>query len=252
MKQTITLFLFLLSSILSLHAVELDSLKTAADKAYAQEDFDKAAKLYTRISKTGESASVCYNLGNCYYRMDDIAKAILWYERASLLSPGDEDIRFNLDLARSKTIDRIIPKHEFFFVLWYRQMTNWMNADAWARFSITAFILCLCFFAAYIYGQQMWMRKTGFTLSIILLLLTVIGNVCGWSQANKMKNRDGAIVMTSSAVVKSTPSLSGSDLFVLHEGTYVTIRDNSLKDWAEVTLADGKQGWIEKRQIEGI
>ncbi len=233
-------------------AANIDSLKVAADSAYAREDFDKAARLYHRIAKAGESATVCYNLGNCYYRNDDIAHAILWYERAFLLSPGDEDIRFNLDLARSKTIDRVTPKHEFFFVTWYRAMTNWMSADNWARTSVAFFVLALISISIYIYGRQIWLRKVGFTLAIVLILLTLLGNLCAWSQSVYLQNRTGAIVMSASAVVKSTPAQSGSDLFVLHEGTYVSIRDNSLSEWAEVSLADGKQGWIERKQIEII
>lgn len=254
MKRIFLFLIFLYSHILvgTLYSANIDSLKVVADSAYAKEDFATAQKTYLKITKMGESATVCYNLGNCYYRQDDIARAILWYERASLLSPGDEDIRFNLDMARSKTIDRVIPKHEFFFVTWYHTMTNWMSADAWARLSLVFFILCLVSLALYIYGQQIWLRKTGFTLSIVLLMLTIVGNICAWSQGSRLANRDGAIVMAPSAVVKSTPAASGNDLFVLHEGTYVSIRDNSLSEWAEVTLADGKQGWIEKKLIEVI
>lgn len=252
MKRITFIIYYLLFIVSSLSAVNADSLKVVADSAYAKEDFDKAANTYLRIAKMGESADICYNLGNCFYRLDDISRAILWYERASLLSPGDEDIRFNLDMARSKTIDRVIPRHEFFFVTWYRSMTNWMSADAWAHWSLIVFVLCLIALAIYIYAQPIWLRKTGFTLAVVFLLLTIMGNICAWSQRSRLANRNGAIVMSPSAVVKSTPATSGSDLFVLHEGTYVSIRDNSLNDWAEVTLADGKQGWIEKKQIEVI
>ncbi|MBO4612538.1 MAG: tetratricopeptide repeat protein [Bacteroidaceae bacterium] len=252
MKKLAIFLILSFSQLLTLYSANVDSLKVVADSAYAKEDFDKAAKTYLRIAKVGESATICYNLGNCYYRQDDIARAILWYERASLLSPGDEDIRFNLDMARSKTIDRVIPKHEFFFFTWYHTLTNWMSVDAWARLALLFFVLCLVSLALYIYGQQMWLRKTGFTLAVVLLLLTVVADLCAWSQSTRLANRDGAIVMSPSAVVKSTPSTSGSDLFVLHEGTYVILHDNSLNDWAEVTLADGKQGWIEKKLIEVI
>ena len=252
MKRILT-FCFLQLLLCSvLLAVNTDSLKVVADSAYAKEDYESAAKTYLRIAKQGESAAVCYNLGNCYYRLDDIAHAVLWYERASLLSPGDDDIRFNLDMARSKPIDRITPRHEFFFVTWFRLMTNWMSADSWARLSILLFVLCLVSLAVYIYGQQMWLRKTGFTLAVVFLIATLLGNVCAWSQRDRQTSRQGAIVMSPSVVVKSTPSKSGSDLFVLHEGTRVDIRDNSLSQWAEVVLADGKQGWLEKKTIEVI
>lgn len=229
-----------------------DSLKVMADSAYAQENFDRAAKLYQRIAKSGESAVICYNLGNCYYRKDDIAHAILWYERASILSPGDSDIRFNLDMARSHTIDRITPQHEFFFISWYHSMVNWMSVDAWAMLAVVLFVCFLLTLAIYIYADSLWMRKAGFTLAIVSLLLTLLCNVCAWSQRDRLIHRSGAIVMSPSAVVKSTPAASGSDLFVLHEGTYVSIRDKSINNWYEVTLADGKQGWIERRQVEEI
>lgn len=252
MKRIIafTIYHFLFAVVI--FAANVDSLKVVADSTYAKEDFEKAAKIYLRIAKTGESSTVCYNLGNCYYRLDDIAHAILWYERAYLLNPGDEDIRFNLDMARSKTIDRVTPQHEFFFVTWWKQLINTMSVDAWAHLSIVLFVLSLISLAVYIYVNELWIRKIGFTLAILLFLLTILGNVCAWSQRTRLDNRIGAIVMSSSAVVKSTPSASGSDLFVLHEGTYVNIKDNTLKDWAEVTLADGKQGWIQRKLIETI
>ncbi len=252
MKRLLIFLIFAFSHFLISSAANADSLKVMADNAYAKDNFEKAAKTYLRIAKMGESSAVYYNLGNCYYRLDDISHAILWYERASLLNPGDEDIRFNLDMARSKTIDRVIPKHEFFFVTWYHTMVNWMSADAWAYSSIILFVLCLIFLAIYIYAQPIWLRKTGFTMAVVLLFATIVGNVFAWSQNYRLKNRNGAIVMAPSAVVKSTPSASGSDLFVLHEGTYVEIRDNSLNEWSEIVLSDGKQGWIEKQQIEVI
>ena len=252
MKRIATLFLLLLSTLPTLGAVDVDSLKVAADSAFAREDFAKAAKLYTRMAKEGESAVVCYNLGNCYYRMDDIAHAILWYERAVMLNPGDEDIRFNLNMARSKTIDRVVPRHEFFFVSWYRSMVNWMSIDAWGRLGIALFALCLLALMGYIYGKNVGLRKISFSLGVVFLLTAIVANLCAWSQRTRQMERTGAIVMVSSAVVKSTPANSGSDLFVLHEGTYVSIRDNSLGDWCEVTLVDGKQGWIQRNHIEVI
>lgn len=254
MKRIVVFLIISLSHLLVFDAVSanVDSLKVVADSAYAKENFTAAAKTYLRITKTGESAPICYNLGNCYYRMDDIAHAILWYERALLLSPGDEDIRFNLDMARSKTIDRVIPQHEFFFVTWWKELVNTMSVDAWAHLSIILFALSLIALAVYIYVNELWVRKVGFTLAVLLFILTILGNLCAWSQRARLANRTGAIVMASSAVVKSTPSASGSDLFVLHEGTYVCIKDNTLSDWTEVSLADGKQGWIQRKQIELI
>ena len=252
MKRIVMLSLLGWMLTLAASAVNVDSLKTAADSAYAGEDFGQAAELYGRIAQRGESATVCYNLGNCYYRMDDMARAILWYERASLLSPGDEDIRFNLNMARSRTIDRVVPEHEFFFVTAWRALVNRMSADDLGRLSIVLFALSLAGLAVYLYVRRVSLRKVGFTVFAAFLLLTVLGNLCALSQRSSQTQRTGAIVMASSATVKSTPSASGNDLFVLHEGTKVNIKDDTLNDWTEISLADGKQGWIERRQIEVI
>ena len=85
-----------------------------------------------------------------------------------------------------------------------------------------------------------------------VLLLFVLSNVFANSQKNDLENRKGAIIMESAVSVKSTPAKNGTDLFILHEGTKVTIIDNSMRDWKEVRVADGKRGWVEAKQIEVI
>ncbi len=247
MRNILTIMLLLLCT--ACYSAEADSLKVAADSSYAAEDYKAAANLYTQIEP---SAAVCYNIGNCYYRMDDVAKAILWYERASMLDPGDGDIRFNLEMARSKTIDKVTPKHELFFVGWYRSLVNMASADAWGYFSIALFVLALVCLTLCIVLSNITLRKLFLSLFVVLLLLTAFGNICAYSQRYRLLHRTGAIVMDASAVVKSTPSTSGNDLFVVHEGTKVEIKDNTLQDWYEVELADGKVGWMESRQVEVI
>lgn len=250
MKYYISLlFIFVMQSV---QASNIDSLKAKADNAYAHESFDKATKIYEEISAKGRSAEICYNLGNCYYRMDEIAKAVLWYERASLLNPSDMDIRFNLDMARSKTIDKVVPQHELFFVGWYHTIVNLMSLTAWACASIILFVCSLLSLTAYFFCAEIIMRKIGFFAFLVALVLSICGNVFALSQRQRLENRTGAIVMASAAVVKSSPSLSGSDLFILHEGTKVEITDDSLQGWYEVKLADGKVGWLQMRQIERI
>ena len=52
--------------------------------------------------------------------------------------------------------------------------------------------------------------------------------------------------------MKSTPSASGTDLFILHEGTRVDIEDNTMNEWMEIRMNDGKEGWIHKSDAEVI
>lgn len=229
------------------------SVKTEADKAYQDNDFKGAIEKYEAIINGGqESADIYYNLGNSYYKDKNIAKAVLNYERALLLSPGDDDIRYNLEMAKSKTIDKVTPKSEIFIVTWVNTIRNLMSESSWSVFAISCFILFILATAAYIFGGKIVVKKLGFSAAVIFLFLTVVANLFADAQKDKLINRNGAIVMQSSVTVKSTPDESGTDLFVLHEGTKVYINDNSMKGWKEVSLEDGTRGWVPTESIEVI
>lgn len=228
-------------------------LKTAADSAYSKEQYDKAVLLYdSLISNEGGSVEAYYNLGCCHYRLDDMAHAVLNFERALLLSPGDEDIRHNLDLSRSKTIDKIVPHREIFLVTWWRQLVNLAGPDTWSIFAVISFVVMLAMSFVFLFACRVWLQQVGLYTTVVSLVVCVVTNICAYQQNNRQEERLGAIVMVSSATVRSTPSHSGTDLFVLHDGTRVDICDDSMSDWKEIILADGKRGWIELKAIERI
>jgi len=226
--------------------------KSEADSAYAAGHYQKAVAIYEQLLNQGASADLYYNLGNAYYRSENITRAVLNYERALLLSPGDRDIRFNLQLARSKTIDKIVPESEMFFVTWYHSLVNLMSVDGWAMTAIVSLALVIVLFLIYLFSEQVWLRKVGFFGGFALLLVFVLSNIFANAQKQELLHRKGAIVVASSVAVKSTPARNGTDLFILHEGTKVVITDGSMKDWKEIRLADGKEGWIESKKIELI
>ncbi len=226
--------------------------KAQADSAYARGQYQQAIKDYEAILKQGVSPDLYYNLGNAYYRTEDITRAVLNYERALQLSPGDKDIRFNLQMARSKTIDKITPETELFFVTWYRSLANMTSVDGWAYMALTALALAIILALVYLFANRVWLRKVGFFGGIVLLMLFVLANVLARYQKHAFTDNRGAIIMGSAVTVKSTPAADGTDLFILHEGTKVTITDSQMKDWKQVRVADGKEGWVETRLIELI
>ena len=246
--KTVTAVLLMLLLPLGAQAVT----KAEADSAYAQGHYQQAINVYQALLKQGASADLYYNLGNAYYRSENITQAVLNYERALLLSPGDRDIRFNLQLARSKTIDKIVPESEMFFITWYHALVNLMSVDGWARTAIFSLALVIVLSLVYLFSQPVWLRKIGFFGGITLLVVFVLANVFASQQKQSLIHRKGAIVMSPSVTVKSTPAANGTDLFILHEGTKVTITDGSMRDWKEIRLADGKEGWIESKKIELI
>ena len=246
-KTTAVVLLMLLLP-MATHAVT----KSEADSSYVRGQYQQAITQYEALLKQGASADLYYNLGNAYYRTENIPEAVLNYERALLLSPGDRDIRFNLQIARSMTFDKIVPESEMFFVTWYRSLVSMMSVDGWARTALVALALTIILLLVYLFSERIWLRKAGFFGGVALLVLFVGANIFAWQQKKDLLNRKGAIIFAPAVTVKSTPAANGTDLFILHEGTKVVITDGSMKEWKEIRLADGKEGWIESKHIRVI
>lgn len=226
--------------------------KQNADVEYAKGNYQQAIKDYQEILKTGVSSEIYYNLGNAYYRTDNITQALLAYERALQLSPGDNDIRFNLQYARSKTIDKITPETEMFFVTWYNSLVNFTSVDRWANTAIVSIVMALLLILVFLFAPQMWARKSGFYGSAVFLLLFAFANLFAFQQKHELETKQGAIVIAPTVNVKKTPAVSGTDVFVIHEGTRVDITDRGMKQWRGIKLADGREGWLKTSQIEEI
>ncbi len=226
--------------------------KENADDEYKKGNYQQAIKDYNEILKSGASSAVYYNLGNAYYRTDNITYAILNYERALMLSPGDDDIQVNLQLAQAKTIDKITPEPQMFLVKWARSLVNFMSIDAWAQFAIESLFLSLVMFLLYLFSKNMAARKVGFYCGVLFAALFVLSNVCAFRQKAQLDTRNTAIVVAPSVQLKSVPDAKGGNASVIHEGTKVEIIDNTLKDWKMVRLGDNREGWLKASQIEII
>ena len=251
MKRNI-LFLILGVAALLAHAASPAELKTQADSAYAKADYAEAVKLYSELAEQNPSTDVCYNLGCAYYRIDDIAHSILWFERALKLDPSDKEVLFNLEMARTKTIDKIIPQHEFILFTYFHQVTNWFSLRAWTTIALLSFVLMLVCLLVFWGSGSLTTRKLCFSSAVVLLLFTILSNVCAMQQRDFKQTHTSGIITTPAVTVKSTPAENGNDLFVLHEGSKVEILDSSLKEWCEVSIADGKVGWIQKKTFDLI
>lgn len=226
--------------------------KNNADTEYQKGNYQQAIRDYEEILKNGESAEIYFNLGNAYYRTDNITKAVLNYERARLLSPGDDDINFNLQFARSKTIDKITPQSEMFFVTWYKSLVNFTSVDNWAKTGILCIVMTLLLVLLYLFGPQLMLRKIGFFGGLAFFVIFLLSNLFAFQQKQALDNRTGAIIISPSVNIKKTPAKNSADQFVLHEGTRVDIIDKGMTDWRCIRVGDGREGWIETKAIEEI
>ena len=226
--------------------------KNNADTEYQKGNYQQAIRDYEEILKNGESAEIYFNLGNAYYRTDNITKAVLNYERARMLSPGDDDINFNLQFARSKTIDKITPQSEMFFVTWYKSLVNFTSVDNWAKTGILCIVMALLLVLLYLFGPQLMLRKIGFFGGLAFFVIFLLSNLFAFQQKQALDNRTGAIIISPSVNIKKTPAKNSADQFVLHEGTRVDIIDKGMTDWRCIRVGDGREGWIETKAIEEI
>lgn len=246
------ILLFLLTLLFPVFLLAQDNAIKEAETAYREENYSKAIELYETILKTnGASLEIYYNLGNSYYKAGKIAPAILNYERALLLDPSDGDIRFNLNIARQKTIDRIEPVGQFFLVKWFESVQNVFSVNTWGTIGIISFILFIGCLILFFFSKWLRLKKIGFYVGLFLFAVVILANVFGANQKKSLVNRTSAIVFTPTVTVKSSPDASGTDLFVIHEGTKVVIR-TTLSDWSEIELEDGNVGWMPSKDIEKI
>lgn len=244
--------IILLFSLLIISYVSAQPLIEKANTAYSEGEFEQAAQLYKdAINQNGESATVYYNLGNTYYRLNRIAPAILSYERALLLEPGSKDIRFNLEIAKLKTVDKIEPVGEFFLTEWFTDLRNLLNTNQWSYIAITSFILLIVCLFLFFFSRKISLKKIGFFMGLLFVVICLFANVFAFEQKSMLTDRNTAIIFSATTTIKSSPDNSGNDLFILHEGTKVEIK-SKLGDWTEIETVDGNIGWIQTKEIEII
>lgn len=222
------------------------------NKAYIDGDYTRAAEEYCAILEGGEySMPLYYNLANAYFKLGQLGRAILYYNRALRIAPANEDIRHNLALAEAQTKDRIAVVPEFFLNRWMRTVRNTMSCAAWSILSLVAFATVLLFVLLFLLSSRIGVRKAGFYGALVMALFFVATTLFALSERKEMLQHDEAIVMGTAISVKSSPDRSATDIFVLHEGTKVRVQ-TEMGEWCEVVIADGKKGWTERKNIEEI
>lgn len=231
----------------------LDSLWVTGASAYAEGQWEEAAAAWSSIRAAGlEAPELYYNIGNAYFKSGDIAHAILNYERALKLDPSYSDARFNLEFANAQIQDRIEVVPEFFLEAWGRKACWLLPSNVWAILFIVGLAITLALALVFVLGRTPGNRKIGFFAGILVFLLSLVALDFSFWQRTDYRSADKAIVTRAVSSVKSSPSGDTStDLFILHEGTKVTILD-SVGEWLNIELSDGRQGWLRSSELEVI
>lgn len=211
---------------------------------YAEGDYKGAIAEWEKLTDSGyTSYELYYNLGNANFKNGSIPGAILYYEKALLLRPFNEDVKYNLEIARSYITDSFESLPELFLVRWYKMVSLIFHSNVWAILSLISFILSLSLILVYLFSGQIGIKKISFLAGLFMLLISVFAISLSYQNSILTRKKQNAIIFAPAVTGKSSPDESGKDLFLIHEGTKVRIEDE-LGDWYEVRLSDGNVGWI--------
>ncbi len=251
LKYTILFLVFQLTTN-TLLAFNPDSLLLAANNNYNNGLYDSALIKYHEIINNGlESGELYYNIGNAYFKNNDVASAILYYEKAKRLLPNDDEIDYNLNIANSMIVDKIEKVPELFYHHWWNFFYNKLGADAWTIFTLISFTCLIVTIGLFIISKKRSNRKASFYIGLLFLIITLASFALASQKYNTSIKQNEGIVFTSSITVKSSPTENAVDLFVIHEGTKVKIIDK-INNWVEIKIQNGSIGWLPEKSIKSI
>lgn len=235
-----------------MQAGEAETILEQANDAYANAEYERAAKLYQTVVDMGlESVPLYYNLANAAYKNNELARAILNYERAEKLEPGNEDVQFNLRLANMRLVDKVEIDPEFLIAKWGNEFVNSKSSSAWAKWALALIWISLLAAAAFLFVNRTVIKRIAFFGGIVFALCSLVSLGIGIQKRNLEQNSRYGIVMVPNAYVKSAPGTESTDLFIIHEGLKVRVMETTA-GWVRVSLADGKLGWMETSQVAEI
>lgn len=250
LKYIFSLSLILLAFIAK--SQRFDAQLMQAQDLYSNAKYDSAALIYQSIIDSGyQSPELYYNMGNAYFKLQEIPSAILYYEKALKLKPSDDNIQYNLNLCNTIIPDRIEKVPKLFFIQWYENLYHYFPMDIWATIGIGLFSICSAFLLIFFLSNKTILKKIGFWSALFFLILSLFSFFLTSQKYDSYKNHNEAIVFTPSVTIKSSPTKNSVDLFVIHEGTKVTILDK-VGDWRKIKIQNGSVGWMEFEYLQII
>ena len=229
-----------------------DALFEKGNELYNQGNYLEAIEVYKRIlDSKNHSAELYFNLGNAYYKLNDVAPSIYYYEKALQLDPNDKDILNNLAFAKNMTIDAIDTVSEAWTTKLINTLANYMTFDGWAKTAVGLVVCFVLLFIVYDFAYASVKKRVAFIGSMVSLFLVIVSLVLAFHKFNLEKNNKPAIVFAQESKVKSEPNSRSEETFILHEGTKVQVLD-TINNWKKIKLADGKTGWIPNADIKAL
>ena len=234
---------------LNVSAFFANPLADSAAIYYSKQQYKQSIISYEKILAEGNTSSnLYYNLGNAYYKDNQLGKAIYYYELAKKLNPNDDDIKNNLQLANSKIIDKIESKENFFAGAIKSGIYTLFSTNGWARVNIISLVLGLAFIFLFIISKNIFLKRTGFWLGTICTISFFASFSVGYAALHNLNKKTQAIVTSQVVQVLNAPTSHGKSKFSLHEGTKLTVLSTN-DEWTSIQLANGNEGWIRTQEL---
>ena len=240
----VLLFIIGFSMVFELKAQKPEELLTKANSLYNESAFDSALVLYKDIVEQGYSSSTLYyNIGNTYYKLRNYPLAIYYYEKSLKLDPNNDDTKHNIEIAQLFLTDKIEAVPELFIKTWWNNLSNTFTLNLWSIITLILIgLLLICLFF-YITAKTRGLKKSMFFICLFLLVFTICSFSISAKKHNYISTNNEGIIIIPTITIKSSPSNSSVDLFVLHEGSKVKILDNA-DGWEKIKIANGSIGWL--------
>ncbi len=253
MRRILVILSIMCAAVISAAASQKDSLWNSAVERYIESDYQAALDDFLALEEQGyASAGLFYNIGNCYYKLDgQLGKVILYYHRSLKADPAFRDAQFNLDIASQVTMDKIDKVPEFILATWVKTVRDILDSNAWMVVFIVLFTVTAALILLFRFAPRIGVRKLSFSLAIVTVVFMIIAFSFSLSSRSEAMSGDEAVVMAPVVSVKGAPNANDQSLFILHEGTVVEVVDE-VGSWKRIEIADGRQGWVEDRNIEII
>ena len=217
---------------------------------YASQEFDSALIAYKTVLQSKMISKELYlNLGNTFFKLDSIPKAILFYEKGIKLAPGDPDLSYNLQYCNKLIKDKNPIKKS---VLLNELIFSFLgkSPNYWAYSSVILLGLVCVMFAFFRLSIDSKWKKINFYSAIIVLILFGITVLLSSISKSKIKETKYGIVIKNSIKVRTEPSENASTAFLLHEGSKAKVTAE-INYWIEISFNE-KKGWIRTNALERI
>jgi tetratricopeptide (TPR) repeat protein len=225
-----------------------EELFELGNAAYEDNRFDDAIEAYQTVARYGiHDLRLEYNLGNAYFRMGDLGRSVLHYERARRLSPTDRDVRANLELARSRRFDRVEAQQVAMLVGSMRSLQDRLGPDR-QGIAVLVLVWVIAVLVTWMSVRSAgWSGSAGWGLAAVVLAATLIA-LSWWATWTRLDGTDLAVVLDDAVEVLAGPGPNNATLFTVHEGLTLEVRAER-PEWIQVSLPNGLNGWIPRTAI---